>query len=100
MFGVIAFPQDTKNILSLDTNFLPSFGDFLKKDTFNIIGLNPVSNMGKSFSANSNEWHPIWNFANIAISDCIQIEKKKMLLGYFSENSFGIEMVFSLKKHN
>jgi hypothetical protein len=96
MFGVISFPANTsKDLLNNNTNFLPAFGDFVKKDTFNIIGLNPVSNIGKSFSVNSDEWHPIWNFANISISGEIFIDKKKMSLGYFSENEFGIPMVFS-----
>jgi hypothetical protein len=96
MFGVISFPQkDTKDILNKDHHMFNAFGNFEHSNTFNLVGLQPVSEVGKSFSVQSNEYYPLWFFAVQAVSSRLDIDKKKMLLGYFSENEFNVQMIFS-----
>jgi len=96
MFGVISFPQkDTKDILNKDHHMFNAFGNFEHSNTFNLVGLQPVSEVGKSFSVQSNEYYPLWFFAVQAVCSRLDIDKKKMLLGYFSENEFNVQMNFS-----
>jgi hypothetical protein len=95
MFGIISFPQDSKAMMNKDFHMFNAFGNFEFRDTFNLVGIHPVSDVGKSFSVNSNEYYPLWYLAIQSVMNRIDIDKKKMGLGYFSANEFGVEMKFS-----